>query len=77
MLGLYIVVAVVMKTKLGFCCCKSVFDSEADYLLNLSCDGFCRREVDRVVREIAWMVLGSRRGWFLYEGAPWIYLTLR
>jgi hypothetical protein len=52
-----------MKTKLGFCCCracKSVFDSEADFLLHLSRDGFCRRGADRVVREIGRIVFGSR-----------------
>lgn len=65
MLDLYTVVAVAMKIKLGFCCCrlcKLVFDSEADYLLHLSCVGFCRRGADRVVREIGRIVLGSRLG---------------
>lgn len=58
------VAAVAMKIKRGFCCCRScknVFDSEADYLLHLSCDGFCRRGADRVFREIARMILSSRR----------------
>jgi hypothetical protein len=63
MLDLYTVVAVAMKTKLGFCCCRSckdVFDSEADYILHLSCDGFCCRGADRVVREIGRIILSSR-----------------
>lgn len=56
--------AVAMKTKLGFCCCRSckrVFDTEADFLLHLSCEGFCRRGADRVVRDIARIVLFSLR----------------
>jgi hypothetical protein len=56
-------VAVAMKIKRGFCCCRSckdVFDSEADYILHLSWDDSCRRGADRVVREIAWIILHSR-----------------
>jgi hypothetical protein len=56
--------AVAMKIKRGFCCCrscKSVFDSEADYILHLSCDGFCRGGADRVVRDIARKIMFSRR----------------
>lgn len=56
--------AVAMKIKRGFCCCRSckdIFDSEADYMLHLSCDGFCRGGADRVVRDIARIVLFSRR----------------
>jgi hypothetical protein len=51
------------RIKRGFCCCrscKSVFDSEADFLGHLSCEGFCRGGADRVVREIAWIILHSR-----------------
>ena len=64
-LGLIFRLAVAMKIKRGFCCCRSckgVFDSEAEYLGHLSCDGFCRRGADRVVRDIARIVLFSR-GW--------------
>jgi hypothetical protein len=58
-------VAVAMKkrTGRGFCCfrsCKGTFDTEADFLLHLSCDGYCRGDADRIVREIAWIILNSR-----------------
>lgn len=63
-LGLSIGVAVAMKPRLeGFCCCRSckgVFDSEGEFLGHLSCDGFCRRGADRVVRDIARIILFSR-----------------
>jgi len=59
------VVAVAMKkrTRRGFCCCRSckrTFGSEADFLLHLSCDGYCRGGADRVVREIASIILNYR-----------------
>jgi hypothetical protein len=60
-----------MKIKRGFCCChscKAVFDSEADYLLHLSCDGYCRRGADRVVRDIARIILFSGRWHWCVSG---------
>jgi hypothetical protein len=48
----------------GFCCCRSckdVFDSEADFLGHLSCDGYCRGGPDRVVREISRIVSSYSR----------------
>lgn len=58
MLDLIFGAAAAMKKRIrrGFCCChscKSVFDSEADFLLRLSCEGFCRGGANRFVREIA------------------------
>jgi hypothetical protein len=58
-------VAVAMKkrSERGFCCCRSckgIFGSEADFLLHLSCDGYCRGGADRVVREIASTILNYR-----------------
>lgn len=38
-------VAMKKRTRRGFCCCRSckrTFGSEADFLLHLSCDGYCR-----------------------------------
>lgn len=51
------------STRRSFCCCrfcKRTFGSEADFLLHLSCDGYCRGGADRVVREIARIILSSR-----------------
>jgi hypothetical protein len=51
------------RVKHGFCCCRSckdVFETEADFLVHLSVDGYCRDGVDRVVREIARIILNSR-----------------
>jgi hypothetical protein len=58
-------VAAAMKkrTRRGFCCCRSykgILDSQADYLLHLSYDGYCGGGADRVVREIARIILNSR-----------------
>ena len=59
-----VAVAMNKHTRRGSCCCRSckgIFDSEADFELHLSCDGYCRGGADRVVREIAWIILNSRR----------------
>ncbi len=56
-------VAMKKRTRSSFCCCrccKGIFDSEADFSLHLSCDGYCRGGADRTVREIAWIILNSR-----------------
>ena len=39
---------------------ESLLVSEADLLLHLSCDGYCRGGADRVVREIASIILNYR-----------------
>lgn len=53
-------VALKKRSRRGFCCCRSckrIFGSEADFLLHLNCDGYCRGGADRNIREIAWIVL--------------------
>ena len=58
-----VAVAVKKRSRCGFCCCRSckkVFDTEGDFLLHLSCDGYCRGGADRVVREIASIILNYR-----------------
>lgn len=46
-----------------FCCCRCcrcAFGSEVEFLGHLSIDGFCRRGADRVVRDVARIILFSR-----------------
>lgn len=53
-----------MKTEQGFCCCrgcKRVFENEADYILHLGFDGYCRGGVDRAVRDLARIIMFSCR----------------
>jgi hypothetical protein len=47
----------------GFCCCRScreTFLAEADFQGHLSVEGYCRGGPDRIIREIAWIILNSR-----------------